>query len=213
MADGTVKPEGEVSTPTEKQETPTEKTYSQTDIEKIRSDAAAEVGRATKAAETAAAQAKKASERTNKYIEQSRVAELEAKRDEPDALSVIRTRHAREELEDELATKNTELETVNQTMETMKAETQQNTKELYAREIATRLQVDVEDLLLTDGSKEAMEKLALKLTKTEEAKLVLRVDQGGGVGSASGRKPTVEELKASDPLETQKKVDAGEWKL
>ncbi len=177
--DGTEKPKDEVKTPEVKQETP--KVYAQKDIDKIRSDAAAEVGRATKAAETAAEQARKANERTNRYIEQSRVAELEAKRDEPDALSILRARHAKEEVDDKLANKESELSTANQTIADMKTQEQQYTKEQNAREIAGRFQVDVNDLLLTNGSKEAMEKLAQKLTKTEPQE-ELRVDQGGGVG-------------------------------
>ncbi len=178
MADGTEKPKDEVSTPEVEQETP--KTFTQVDIDKIRNDASAEVGRATKAAKDAANMAQKANDRTNKYIEQSRVAELELHKDEPSTLSVIRATHAKEELEDKLAAKEAELSAVNQTMETLKAETAQSTKERNAREISDRYQVDVEDLLLTEN-KEAMEKLAHKLTKVEP-KEVLRVDPGGGTG-------------------------------
>ncbi len=164
----------------ESKETSKEKTFTQTDIDKIRSDAAAEVGRAAKAAEDASKSAQRANERTNKYIEQSRIAELEAKRDEPDALSVIRARHAKEELEDKLAAKDAELESVNKTVEDLKVKTQQSAKSVDAQEIASRLQVDVSDLLnFTDGSKEAMEGLAQKLSKT---KVPLRVDPGGGTG-------------------------------
>ena len=189
-------------------ETPVEKVYTKADIDKIRSDAAAEVGRATKAAETAAEQARKASERTNKYIEQSRVAELENKKDEPSALDIIRARHAKEELEDELAAKNAELDTTKQAMETIRTQTEEATRAKDAQEIATRFQVDVNDLLLTDGSKEAMEKLAQKLTKVETTPL--RVDPGGGVGSSESfetlLKPLPRDASYQDILEREQEL-------
>ncbi|KKL62353.1 hypothetical protein LCGC14_2186060 [marine sediment metagenome] len=190
MLDGTEKPKDDI-TPKVEQETPKE-TFTKEEVDKLEVDfrtaAAAEVGRATQAAEKAAKQAdeavkqaQKANDRTNKYIEQARTAELEINKDQPDALTLIRARHAKEELEDKLATTNTELETANQTIVTMKTQSAVSTKEQNAREIAGRFQVDVEDLLLTDGSKEAMEKLAQKLTKVEP-KEALKIDPGGGGG-------------------------------
>ena len=190
--DGTDKPTDEVKTPEAEQETPKE-TYTKEEVSKLKVDfrtaAEAELGRAkdaavkaAKQAETSAKQAEKAMAGLIKFKEQARTAELEISKDQPDTLTVIRARHAKEELEDELAAKDTELNTVNQTLETMKAQTEQSTQERNAREIADRFQVDVNDLLLTDGSKEAMEKLAQKLTKVETTPL--RVDQGGGVGGS-----------------------------
>ncbi len=192
VKDGTEKPKDEVKTPEAEQETPKE-TYTKEQVAKLKVDfrtaAEAEVGRATlaaqksaKQAEDSAKQAEKALVGLNKFKEQARTAELEINKDQPDTLTLIRARYAKEEAEEELATTKAELITVNQEKADLKAETEKSTKEQNAREIAGRFQVDVTDLLLTDGSKEAMEKLAQKLTKTEGQEL--RPDQGGSVGGS-----------------------------
>ncbi len=184
VSDGTEEPKGEDSTPEVEQETPK---FTQKDIEKIKVDARtaaeAEVGRATKAAQTAAQQAERAQERLSKFIKQAREAELQLNQEQPDALSVIRARHAKEELEDELADKNTELEEARETILKIETSSRQSMKEQDAHEIATRFQVEESDLTeFTDGSKEAMGKLAQRLTKGDTQSL--RLDPGGGVGGS-----------------------------
>ncbi len=216
--DGTEKLKDEVSTPEVKQETPKE-TYTEEEVKKLKVDfrtaAEAEVGRATEAAlksakqaETSAKQAERALAGLTKFKEQARAAELEINKDQPNTLDVIRARHAKEELEDELAAKNAELEITKQTMETIRTQTEEATRAKDAQEIATRFQVDVNDLLLTDGSKEAMEKLAQKLTKVETTPL--RVDPGGGVGSSESfetlLKPLPRDASYQDILEREQEL-------
>ena len=91
----------------------------------------------------------------------------------------------------------------------------ESTKERNAREIATRLKVDPNLLgelsKLTDGSTEAIEVKANMLPKVGEPAPALRADPGGGTGSASGKKPSLEELQGSNPEDTIKKFESGEW--
>ena len=176
-------------------------TFTRDDVLKIRNDAAAEIGRATKAAQESARIAEKAQERTTKFIKEARNAELEANSEEPDALARIRAMHEAEELRDELATANTKLSEI-------EGRDQQYTKENNAREIATQLNVDAKDLVeLTDGSKEAMEKLAKKLPKLGEPRQQILSESGRTYG-AGRRTFTRAGIAAMDEKEYAENKDA-----
>lgn len=62
--------------------------------------------------------------------------------------------------------------------------------------------------------KETEEQLKSRLEKEILIKHgLLKTETGQPSGTGGSRKPTIDELKASDPFETKKKVDSGEWVL
>ena len=166
--------------------------------QKAKSDALADINRYKTEAQRHMQAAQAAEERTNRMLKEQGEAELETARDEPDKLTLIRERQARRQAESELATAKQELDGEKaKTAEAQEAEAK-STKERNAREIATRLVVDAKTLReFTDGSTEAMEKLAKVLPKKDETKEPLKPDSGKTSGG--GEKTDDQKLKERYP--------------
>ncbi len=184
---------------------------------KIRSDFHADVGRVEtykKLADEAMRVAGAAEARTKTMIQDREADELAAAQDKPDELTSIRARHAARQTGDELMKVKAELES--ETAKRVEAEAKgkkADTQEEAAR-IAKDTGVPAQDLIdLTDGSPEKMKALAKRLGGGGGTKPPLTPDPGKTIGAGSGKKPSVDELKASTPFETQAKVKSGEWAL
>jgi len=196
-----------------------EKTHTDKEVAEIKrnaeSDALANAGRATAAAEKATKIANDAITKLKKAEERAYETDRERYKDDVTQLTAIEARRREGTITAELDSTRQELSEERGKREAAEEKVNESTKERNAREIATRLNVEPNLLgelsRLTDGSVEAIE--ANMLPKLGEVKKPLQIDQGGGTGGASGRKPTLGELKASDPIETDKKVNSGEWTL
>ena len=182
---------------------------------KIRSDFHADVGRVEtykKLADEAMRVAGAAEARTKTMIQDREADELTAARDKPDELADIRARHTARETGDKLTKVKAELES--ETAKRIEAEAKgkkADTQEEAAR-IAKDTNVSAQDLIdLTDGTTGKMEALVKRLGG--ETKPTLTLDSGKTIGGGSGKKPSVDELKASTPFETQAKVKSGDWVL
>ena len=149
-----------------------------------RSDALAEAGRLRVANEAAIKVAQKAQERVDRMIRDQDDAELEAHKDEPERISAIRERQQRRIVESKLADTESELEVERVKTKEAQEVGVKHTKEQNAREVASRLNVNVQTLLkFTDGSKGAMEELAKSLPKVV-VKEPLTPDSGKTTGGA-----------------------------
>ncbi len=149
-----------------------------------KSDALAETGRLRVANEAAIKVAQKAQERIDRMIRDQDDAELEAHKDEPERISAIRERQQRRIVESKLADTESELEVERTKTKEAQEVGVKHTKEQNAREVASRLNVNVQTLLkFTDGSKGAMEDLAKSLPKVGE-KTPLIPDSGKTTGGA-----------------------------
>ena len=183
---------------------------------KAKSDALAEVGRLKTETDKAIKAAQAAEGRIAKMLEDQDEADRTKYRDEPDKLSAINERGRRRDAEAKLANVTQELGEVEERVKAVERKESESTKERNARETAARLNVDPNLLVklatLTDGTSEAIEAEAKFLPKLGETK-ALKTDTGTTTGGGVGKKPTLEELKASDPVETDKKVKSGEWLL
>jgi len=174
-------------------------------VKHIKEAAFAEVGRyrvatekATKAAETARKAADAAEVRLNKFIKDQEEVELEAARDDSDALTKIRARQRERGAESKLEKLEQELDEEREKSKEAQEVSAKYTKEQNAREIATRLNVDFESLVkFTDGSAEAMEDLARILPKKGE-ETTLKPDSGKTIGGGKTYK-SEEVLKTLDP--------------
>ncbi len=184
---------------------------------KAKSDVLAEFGRLKTSTEVAIKSAQAAQARIERMQEEQDELDRAKYRDEPDKLSAITERIGRRNAETKLAKAEQDLSELGGRVEAAERKESESTKERNAREIATRLNVNPTLLAklakLTDGSLEAIEVEANGLPRLGETKPSLKTDDGKTSGVTSGKKPTLEELQASDPFETQKKVDSGEWKL
>ena len=163
-----------------------------------RSDALAEAGRLRVANEAVIKVAQKAQERIGRMIRDQDDAELEAHKDEPERISAIRERQQRRIVESKLADTESELEVERTKTKEAQEVGVKHTKEQNAREVASRLNVNVQTLLkFTDGSKGAMEDLAKSLPKVGE-KTPLIPDSGKTTGAGT---LTVEHVKQMSPKE------------
>ncbi len=183
---------------------------------KGKSDALADIGRLKTEATKAIKAAQGAEDRIAKMLEEQDEADRAKYRDEPDKLNAIDERGKRRTAEAKLTKVTQELGEVEERVKAVERKESESTKERNARETAARLNVDPNLLVklatITDGSPEAIEAEAKFLPKLGETK-ALKTDTGTTTGGGVGKKPTLEELKASDPVETDKKVKSGEWLL
>ena len=203
---------------TEKAGTPKD-TYSKEEVAKLvteaRTSALADVGRLRAEATKALTAATQAQERLN-AMEQARIdEELETHRDEPAEIKRIRAEQAKKRSDAELANIREELREKNEKLAQLETEKTESSKQQIAREIAARLNVDPEKLIkfakLTDGSAEAIGEIAQDMPKVTPRRPGLTSDSNRGSGGSGAKTPTLEELKASSPEETEKKVKSGEW--
>ncbi len=141
----------------------------------------------------------------------------EANKDNSEALSAIDERIKHRDTRDKLTSIEAELESTKGKLTEADKKSATYTKEQNAREIAARLKVDYKSLMLTDGSKEAMENLAKALPKlddksTEELKLESGKTIGGGgnwekVRAAYIKNPSNPAVRERY-MEMRKKIDA-----
>ena len=149
---------------------------------KAKSDALSEIGRYKKSADSAIKATQAVEERINRMLKEQEDAELEAARDEPDALRSIRAKQTARAKEADLTKRERELgDNKAEHEEALKAMVEFK-KEQNALEIAIKHDVPFEKLLkFTDGSKEAMEDLAKDLPKKGETKTLIP-DSGKTIG-------------------------------
>ncbi len=216
--DETKETQDESSESTETTSGENEETFTKGQLEeagrKGKSDALAEVGRLKKATENAIKAAQTAEDRVDQMIKDQEDTELKAANGDTEKLSAIKERQLRRVVESNLAKMKSELNVKTDELEAANVEKAENAKERNARDSASRLGVDAKMLAklakFTDGSIEAIEELAKSLP-TKEEKKVLKVDSGKTIGGGSGKKPSLEEIKAATPAEYDKKVTSGEW--
>ena len=195
-----------------------EETFTKEQLEeagrKGKSDALAEAGRMKKTTENAIKAAQAAETRIDQMIKDQEDAELKSAAGDEEKLSAIKERQLRRVAESNLAKMTSDLNEKTEELATANVEKAENAKERNARDAATRLGVDGKLLVklakFTDGTIEAIEEIAKSLP-TKEEKKVLKVDSGKTIGGGSGKKPSLEELKAATPAEYDKKVASGEW--
>ena len=163
---------------------------------KAKSDALADVGRLKTSADNAIKAAQAAEVRVNQMLKDQEDAELEDARDDAEKLSAIRERQAKRRAESELAQAKQELSEKDEQIKQYGDKEAESTKELNAREIATRLNVDANRLAklakFTDGSPEAIEEIAKELPKRGEAKETLKPDSGKTTGGSGGIPTNIE---------------------
>jgi len=124
-------------------------------------------------------------------------AELKSADGDPDAEKAIKARQALANKEAELADKERKLDEEKASIKDRLEGAEQVTKELSARDIASKYGVDAEPLIkFTDGSSEAMEELAQSLPR--KASTPLKVDSGETVGGSKTYKEN-EILPSLDP--------------
>lgn len=136
---------------------------------KARSDALADAGRARVEAERATKAAQSALDRLSR-MEQDRIeGELESYKDDPAEIRRIRAEQKAKQLESELAIARQELDDERATKTVLETEKRELSKTQIARDIATRLNVNIDQLVklskYTDGTLEAIEELASELPK------------------------------------------------
>jgi len=118
----------------------------------------------------------------------------EANRDDVAELKRIDREEKAADREAKLAKRERELDERDAKTKPQLDELAKSTKERNAREIATKHNVAVEDLVeFTDGSQKAMEALATKLSKTEES--TLDPDSGKTIGSGGGIPTNMEKFR------------------
>ncbi len=181
-----------------------------------RSDTLAEAGRIKAEGERALKAANEAATRFKEIEERAYQADRARYKDEPEKLSALEVNRREGAIKAELDEANRKLseETVKrESAERLNLESQ---RKETARVVASRLNVDPTLLselsILTDGSVEAIEAKAKMLTPTSPPNPVL-VNNTKSANTGTGHKPTLEELQASDPFETDKRVQSGEWVL
>ena len=201
-------------------------TFTKSQVDKIRSDALAEAGRATTAAKEAARRAEEAEKRLREHEDRRLSEELEAARDEPDKLREVQRRQAdartRAQWEDDRRKFDQEKTTFQERLTRADAiERKQD-----AMDIAKQYEVDFEILLEVCPDKTAMEKLAQKLPKVGETsqaqsgvRVTGQVDSGKTAGTTvSGRQISAEEFTQRSSTieginELKKESDSGQITL
>ena len=207
---------------TSAEETPT---FTKSQVEKIRSDALAEAGRATTAAKDAAKRAEEAEKRLREHEDRRHSEELEAAKDDPDKYREVQRRQTD-------ARARTQWEDDRRKFEQDKTEHQERLtradaieRKQDAMDVAKQYGVDVEILLDVCSDKAAMEKLAVKLPKAGDSqvqgqtRVTGQVDSGKTTGTTvSGRQISEQEFtERSGTIEgimaLKKAIDAGEITL
>jgi len=186
VAQDTSKGEQGTSTKTE--------TLTKEQAQKMVSDALAKAGRDAKTLETKTAEAQKLMDDAKKANEDMRVkqeqwakdrreAEIEASRDDKDALTSLRMKHKLEDEKAELARKERDVaEREVRATEALKV-VEQTTREATALEIAIKHNVPYEKLLKFANTREQMEELALSLPRKDgQDPKTLKPDSGDGIG-------------------------------
>ena len=149
--------------------------------------------------------------------------ERETVKDDSDALKSLQERQRQRAKEAELTRRAQELDAKEERHKGKLEEADKVTKELSARDIASKYNIDAESLVkFTDGSEEAMEELAQQLPKKGTPKPSLKTDAGTTAGGGGGiptdrerfrawvanmsqaeyekRKPEIDEMLASDKI-------------
>jgi len=208
---------------TSAEETPT---FTKSQVEKIRSDALAEAGRAVKAANEAARIAGDAVRRLREKEEADLNRELDAAKDDPSAYREIQRRQAdtRRRAQDEEDRRKFEAEKSEHAERLTRAAAIERTQD--AIDIAKQYGVDSEILLDICPDKAAMEKLAQKLPKADnsqaqsgQTRVTTQPDSGKTQGTTvSGRAIPYEEFKERSSTmegitELKKAVASGEITL
>jgi len=194
-------------------------TFTQEQVDKIvrerETAVMADVGRLKAEADKALNAAKGAAERLRHMEQEREQAELESAKDNPDKLSLIRTRQQVRQRETELALARDELNATKAALTEIQTRQTEDSREKHVETIAVRLQVDPSRLAklakFTDGTAEAIEAIAKELPKKTPvgpAKPDSNVTTGGGT-----RIPTLEEVKSVSPEEFERKIKAGDWKI
>lgn len=186
-SDGTAG-KSDVTLTIEKPETPNVETYTKEQVEKMvrdaRSAVGADIGRLQKVANDAI-------ERLRKVEQERQADEEEAAKDDPDELTRIRERRSTKA---ELDRVTQELNATKESAAEWEAEKATRAREKTAREIATRLNVNLDKVIslaaFTNGSPEAIEAVAKELPKSGKR---LRPDGGQMVGGLT----TFEEARAA----------------
>ena len=182
--------------------------YTPEQVNKLKSDAAAEFGRERKALKAEAERAAKRVELAEKkakdleadverILAEKDKRELETVKGDPDALAAYHQRQSDRAKERGLAVRERELALKEQELKDSKEEVAKFRQEQAASSIAEKHNVDAATLLsLTDGSQEKMEALAQVLPKKGKAgktsKASLTPDSGANQGGSA--KKTTEEL-------------------
>jgi len=185
-------------TSSEQKETPKEtpKTYTEASEKKAISDALSAAGRDAKSITDKATEAEKIltnAKTTRDGVKAEREqwqkdrdeAERESVKDDSQALKSLQERQRQRAKDTELARRALELDEREAKHKVGLEEADKVTKELRARDIASKHNIEAEALIkFTDGSKEAMEELATQLPKKGKAKTPLKTDAGTTIGGS-----------------------------
>lgn len=198
-------------------------TYTKTDVQKQISDALAAAGRDAKSiaairkqAESLKADADRRAADVDRREQEHELRERESLSDDPAALSDFQRRADLRKREAETKRVAQEADRKLAEADAGLAEVAQWRREQAASVLASRYAVNASLLLeFTDGTTEKMEKLAQTLSErgANTAPPLPKPDSGVTKGIGQGRTPSLEELRASPPGETDKKVKSGEWVL
>lgn len=163
---------------------------------KAASDALATAGRTAKSFEKREEAIKVAEERMATELKEKHQAEIEAARDDPEALTTIQKRHKEADRKAELDKRERELASKEEGVdEKLDKVTKSEIKE-RAETVALKHSVDANTLLKhTDGSLEAMEDLAKSLPKKEE-KPDLKPDSSKTTGGGEMPESAKEKMRA-----------------
>lgn len=150
-------------------------TYTQEQVDKAVRDARtavmADIGRQKAEAEKALKAATAAQERLAKLEQERLEAELEAAKDQPDRIKLIRESQRRKDLESKLEKAETELNEHKARITELSQKETESKKVTASQQIATRLNVDPVMLAklakFTDGTAEAIEEIAQSLPKIQ----------------------------------------------
>ena len=161
--------------------------FTQEDVDKAVSDALARGGRDAKTLTnlsfTLQAAQKQFDDEKTEWQKRRDEEELDKVRDDPAALTAFQVQQKQREKERDLAQEKLKLEQDRAKHAEELKEVDIIKRTQAAAEVAMRLGVEISPLLeFTDGSVEAMEKLAKHLPKTGEAKPSLKPDSNKGVG-------------------------------
>lgn len=183
-------------------------TFTREDLNKARSDALADVGRIQAESKRAREAAEAAEKRLIDMLKQQEEDELNAVRDDPEALKSVKERQRQRVKETELAKRERELNEQAERYKTLEEKEVATTKERNAREYAKSRGLDPEPFIkFTDGSLEAMEALAPHVSKKEPRKPLVSDSgrtSGGGKGIPTKRDAFVRWVADLPPDEYEK---------